>query len=284
MFFRFAYTTAHWALLAGFLTVGLLRPALAGSPAALFGASSPGSAGTVDHSTFDRLLKAYTSTGTDGIARVAYARFKSEGHAALKAYITTLEATAVGTLDRPEQFAYWANLYNAKTLDIVLSHYPVASIKDISLGGGLLAAVTGGPWKAKVLKVGGVELSLDDIEHGILRPIFKDPRIHYAVNCASLGCPNIGPEAFTGARLEEQLDRAARAFVNHPRGARATPDGLVVSSIYSWFIADFGGTDAAVIAHLRRYGNDTLVKALQSFTEIADHAYDWQINDTGAVR
>ena len=87
------------------------------------------------------------------------------------------------------------------------SRYPVKSIKDISLGGGLVATVTGGPWKAKVTKLGGVELSLDDIEHGIMRPVFKDPRVHYAVNCASVGCPNLGTEAFTRRKAE----RAARA-------------------------------------------------------------------------
>jgi hypothetical protein len=124
--------------------------------------------------------------------------FKERGHGALKDYISTLVAVDPATLNRSEQFALLANLYNAKTIDIVLENYPVKSIKDISLGGGLFAAFTGGPWKAKVLKMKGVALSLDDIEHGILRPTFRDPRVHYAVNCASVGCPNLGTEAFTG--------------------------------------------------------------------------------------
>lgn len=267
------------AVLAGFVT-----PADARTPAEAFKAFSAGSVTVIDHSVLDRLLQAYVTLPADGVARVEYGRFKSDGHAELKSYLTSLQSVDVGTLDRPEQFAFWANLYNAKTLDIVLEHYPVASIKDISLGGGLLAAVTGGPWKAKVVNVGGEALSLDDIEHGILRQVFNDPRVHYAVNCASIGCPNIGTRAFTGAALDNQLDAAARAFVNHPRGARITGDGLVVSSIYSWFQADFGGTDAGVVEHLRRYAGPPLKAKLDTVSEIADHDYDWSINDVAGAR
>lgn len=123
----------------------------------LFREAAPGSAKTVDHSEWDRLLKAYVKPGADGLNRVDYAAFKR-------------------ALDRREQFVFLVNLYDAKTIDVVLDNYPIKSIKDISLGGGLVALVTGGPWKAKILKVKGVDLSLDDIEQGILRPLFKDPR------------------------------------------------------------------------------------------------------------
>lgn len=282
---QFADTTWPVLLRAWLIVLACVSaaPAAAKSPGEIFSGHTAGSAARVDHAAFDDLLKSYVVAGGDGIARVDYTRFKSEGHAALKSYIAALAATDVAALDRPEQFAFWANLYNAKTLDIVLDRYPVRSIKDISLGGGLLAAVTGGPWKAKVVKVGGVDLSLDDIEHGILRPNFKDPRVHYAVNCASIGCPNIGTEAFTGARLEAQLDAAARAFINHSRAASVTADGLVVSSIYSWFKSDFGGTDAGVVTHLKSFAEDQLSAKLESVSEIADHRYDWSLNDTRAT-
>jgi len=249
------------------------------TPQQLFAKSVAGSPHTVDHSAWDRLLKTYVKPGADGLNRVDYAAFKRDGHAALKAYISGLEAVDPRTLDRPEQFALLANLYNAKTVDIVLDHYPVASIRDISLGGGLLGAFTGGPWKADVLEMSGVALSLDDVEHGILRPLFKDPRVHYAVNCASVGCPNLGTEPFTGARLEAQLDAAARAYVNSGRGARFTADGLVVSSIYDWYEDDFGGGEQGVIAHLKAYAEPALVQRLQGTTSIADYAYDWSLND-----
>jgi len=253
--------------------------ALAQAPRDLLATAAKGSTKTVDHSVWDRLLKTYVKPGADGLNRVDYAAFKSGGHVALKDYIRSLQAVDLSTLDRPEQFALLANLYNAKTVDIVLDHYPVKSIRDISLGGGLLGVFTSGPWKAKVLEMKGVPLSLNDIEHGMLRPVFKDPRVHYAVNCASVGCPNLGTEAFTGAKFDAQLDAAARAYVNNPRGARFGPEGLVVSSIYDWYQKDFGGSDEGVIKHLKAYAEPALAKKLAKTTSIADYTYDWSLND-----
>lgn len=252
----------------------------AAEPAELFRQAASGSTLTVDHSAWDRLLKAYVKTSPDGVNRVDYATFEANGHKDLKNYIRSIEETYPTTLDRAEQLALLANLYNAKTIDIVLDHYPVASIKDISLGGSLLASFTGGPWKAKVLRLEGVELSLDDIEHGILRPIFKDPRVHYAVNCASIGCPNLQPEAFTGAKINTQLDAAARAYINHPRGVAVAEAKLVASSIYSWFKDDFGGSDEGVVRHLQAYAAPPLAGQLKSVRTISDHQYDWRLNDS----
>ncbi len=271
---------AQWLASAGLLgLMAVFGTASAQTPKELFSTAASGSAKTVDHSAWDALLKSYVRPGPDGLNRVDYVAFRDVGHGALKDYISTLVAVDPATLDRREQFALLANLYNAKTIDIVLENYPVKSIKDISLGGGLLTVFTGGPWKSKVLKMKGVALSLDDIEHGILRPTFKDPRVHYAVNCASVGCPNLGTEAFTGAKLEAQLNAAARAYVNSPRGAKVGPDGLVVSSIYSWFDEDFGGNDKGVIEHLRTYAAPDLAQKLEGTKSISDHAYDWSLND-----
>jgi Protein of unknown function, DUF547 len=253
--------------------------ARAETPQGLFATAAAGSKQTVDHSAWDRLLKTYVKPGPDGVNRVDYASFKRNGQRDLKAYIRALEAVDPATLPRPEQFALLANLYNAKTVDIVLDHYPVKSIKDISLGGGLLGVFASGPWKAKVLQMKGVALSLDDIEHGILRPIFKDRRVHYAVNCASFGCPNLRTEAFTGAKLDAQLDSAARAYINSRRGVDPRPGGLVVSSIYDWYQKDFGGSEAGVIDHLKRYAQPALARKLEGTTSIADYAYDWSLND-----
>lgn len=254
--------------------------AYAAEPADLFRSAASGSKLSVDHSSWDRLLGTYIKRGADGLNRVDYAAFKSGGQAELKQYIERLEAVDPQTLDRAEQFAFLANLYNAKTIDIVLDHYPVKSIKDISLGGGLFATFTGGPWKAKVLTVQGVEFSLDDIEHAILRPLFKDPRAHYSVNCASVGCPNLQRQAFTGASLDAQLDAAAKAYINHPRGASLIQGKLVVSSIYEWFKADFGGNDQGVLAHLRKYAAPELKAKLESVKAIGDNRYDWTLNDS----
>jgi hypothetical protein len=274
---RASFATAIRA--ACFLALALCGAAQASEPADLFRNAASGSKLSVDHSIWDRLLEAYVKPGGDGLNRVDYAAFKSGGQAELKQYIARLEAVDPQTLARAEQFAFLANLYNAKTIDIVLDHYPVKSIKDISLGGGLIAVFTGGPWKAKVLKVKGVEFSLDDIEHAVLRPLFKDPRAHYAVNCASVGCPNLQRQAFTGARLDAQFDAAARAYVNNPRGAGFVSGKLVVSSIYEWFKADFGGNDQGVLAHLRKYAAPELAAKLESVKAIGDNRYDWSLND-----
>ncbi len=258
----------------------LVSPAYAKEPLDLFAVPASGSDQVVDHAVWDELLQTYVSAGPGGVNRVDYARFKTDGHDALKGYVRQLEAIDPQALDRPEQFALLANLYNAKTIDIILDHYPLKSIKDISLGGGLLSVFTGGPWKAKVTRLGGTDLSLDDIEHGILRPIFNDPRIHYAVNCASVGCPNLRREAFTGAKLNAQLDAAARDYVNHPRGAKVEADGLVVSSIYKWYGEDFGGSEEGVVDHLRQFADPDLAAKLRGVTSIASYDYDWTLNDT----
>jgi Protein of unknown function, DUF547 len=256
------------------LAAGVSR---AEAPAALVG-HTPGSTKVVDHAAWDSLLKSHLVVGKDGLNRIAYAKFKPD-HGKLKAYVASLEATDPGTLDRPEQWAFWANLYNAKTIDVVLDKYPVKSIKDVSLGGGLKALVGGGPWQAKIMKVAGQSMSLDDIENVVMRPTFKDPRVHYSVNCASVGCPNVPAVALTGANLDAQLDAGAKAFINSPRGIIIEGGKAKASSIYDWFRADFGGTDAAVIAHMKTYAAPALKAKLDTITAIGDHDYDWSLAD-----
>lgn len=267
------------AILVSWAVLAVLTLPAAAAVGETFSRFEKGATATVDHVAWTAVLAKYVTASADGVNRVAYAKLKAEAHDAVKAYVKRLESVTVTKLDRPEQFAFWANLYNAKTIDIVLDQYPVKSIKDIRLGGGLLAIVTGGPWKAKVTKVEGVELSLDDIEHGILRPVFKDPRVHYAVNCASIGCPNLPREAFTGAKLEAQLDDGARAYVNHPRGLRVEGGKARASSIYSWFQADFGGSVEGVLAHARRFAGPELTTALKGLNTIDGYDYDWSLND-----
>ena len=263
----------------GAILGSLPASAIAGSVEDLFERAARSSASRVDHSAWDRLLKLYIKQGADGLNRVDYARFKQEGRTALDKYIAALEAVDPGRLDRSEQFALLINLYNAKMIALVLEHYPVKSIKDIALGGGLVAIFTGGPWKAKVMRLKGVDLSLDDIEHAILRPLFKDQRVHYAVNCASIGCPNLNRDAFIGPTLDAQLDAAARTFVNSPRAFRFDGDRLISSSIYTWFKTDFGGNDEGVLRHARTYALPALATRLSRRIEIDGNDYDWRLND-----
>lgn len=238
----------------------------------------------VDHTAWSILLKEFLVEGSDGINRIAYGPFKETKHSSLKSYVKSLERIDPRTLSRPEQFAYWVNLHNAKTVDVVLDKYPVASIRDISISPDLLDLLkqsvgAGGPWKAEILTIAGVALSLDNIEHDILRPIFKDPRIHYVVNCASYGCPNLPSEALTSANLEAQLDAGAKAYINHPRGFQITSGQVTASSIYQWFQADFGGSAEAVLLHASKYAEPSLKNRLRGITTIDSYRYDWSLND-----
>ncbi|MDX2275557.1 MAG: DUF547 domain-containing protein [Hyphomonadaceae bacterium] len=227
------------------------------------------------------LLARYVSLHQDGVNRVAYARWRAStaDMARLNAVIDALAAQRPSAMSRPVAFAYWANLYNAITLKVVLDRYPIDSIRDIRSEGVLFdPQALIGPWRARRVSVEGRRMSLDDIEHDTLRPLVRDPRVHYAVNCASIGCPNIQPRAWSADSLERDLDAAARAFVNHPRGARIVSSSLRVSSIYEWFKADFGGNDVGVIAHLRRFAEPALRDQLASVTRISGHDYDWALN------
>ena len=236
---------------------------------------------SIDHSAWAAFLKAYVKPDGKGLNRVDYGAVNGGGRAALNGYLKTLTAAEISAFSRAEQRAYWINLYNALTVKVIIDHYPVESIRDIDISPGLFAD---GPWGKPLVRVEGEEVSLDDIEHRILRPIWRDPRIHYAVNCASVGCPNLMTQPFTATNSDALMDQAAREYINHPRGARVAGGKLVVSSIYEWFQDDFGGTDAGVIAHLKEFADPSLASDLAGVSEIDDDEYDWTLNDGGSSR
>ena len=240
-------------------------------------AHDPAARTVVNHAPWDRLLARFVEPGPDGVDRFAYARVAPADRAALDRYIESLAARPVSRLARPEQKAFWIDLYNALTVQVVLDHYPVDSIRDIDISPGFFSD---GPWGAALVSIEGDAVSLDDIEHRILRPIWRDPRLHYALNCASIGCPQIAAEAYTGAAVEAQLDRAARAFVNHPRAVEPAARGLRLSKIYDWYDEDFGGTRESLIAHLARFAAPDLAAALARAPRIAGYRYDWALNDS----
>ena len=223
--------------------------------------------GQVDHGAWGRFLARYLVVDGAGVHRVRYAAVTDADRRALADYVDALAATTVTDLGPDQQLAFWLNLYNALTVAAVLDAYPVDSIRAID-----------GVWRDDRVTVEGRALSLDDIEHGIVRPVFADPRIHYAVNCAAVGCPDLRPEPWRAATLDADLDAAARAYVNDPRGVRTTSDGLVISKIYDWFAEDFGGDAAGVRAHLAAHADAGLADALADSPPIADTAYDWSLN------
>ena len=269
---------ARRAVLAGMaLAPGTAQAAPKAEPWPLWEAHDPASDAPVDHAPWARFLTRHRREGADGIARLAYRAAVAE-RAALEADIARLAALPVRRLNRGEQFAYWANLYNMVTVAVVLKHYPVASIRDIGISPGWFSR---GPWGAKLVEVEGTKLSLDDIEHRILRPGWRDPRVHYAVNCASLGCPDLPAEPLTAANREAMLEAAARRFVNHPRGAAIEGGRLAASSIYVWFAEDFGPAPEDVVRHLRRYARPDFYTALAHIRQVSVDRYDWSLNDAG---
>ncbi len=240
-------------------------------------ASDEASVATVDHSGWQALLDAYLAQHPSGVNRFDYAGLKAapDDLAALNAYLDELQGMDPRTYSRLEQKAYWINFYNALTVKVVVDGYPVDSIKDIHEG---WIPFTG-PWGDVHAEVAGQELTLDNIEHGILRPIWKDPRIHYAVNCASIGCPNLATTVYTAENTEALLEAGAREYVNHLRGVDIVDEEfMVLSSIYDWWVFDFGGSDEGVLAHLIEHADDELAAQLKDFAGAIDYAYDWDLN------
>lgn len=235
-----------------------------------------GSETVVDHSAWTALLGSYVKTGgPQGVNLFDYGGVSSADKSKLDGYIKALTNRDPRALNKAEQKAYWINLYNAVTIQVVLDDYPVDSIRDIKDG-----FFSSGPWDRELVTVAGEKLTLNDIEHRILRPIWDDPLIHYGVNCASIGCPNLLTEAFTGKNVDDKLAENAVAYANSPRGARFDGSKLIVSSIYEWFKVDFGDSEAGVLKHLAQYATGDKQAKLKQRDDYSKHAYSWDLNDT----
>lgn len=237
----------------------------------VFQTNNPNSPYRVDHSSWNQFLSRNVVNDSQGVSRVSYGRVSGQDRQLLGGYLQRLQNTDIRTLNRNEQFAYWVNLYNARTIALVLDNYPVQSIQQINNGRAFDT-----PGAVTVL---GKSLSLNDIETGIVRPVWNDPRLHYAFNCAAYGCPNLSRTAYTGQNANATLNQAASAFINSDRGVRRTANGLEVSKIYDWYKADFGGTDQGVISHISQYANPATQAKIGGQTTIQNYYYDWRLND-----
>ena len=212
----------------------------------------------IDHSQWTTLLQNHVSNE----GQVDYRGFKKDG-ASLKSYIKTLSAqTPDASWSKQETLAYWINAYNALTIDLILRHYPVQSIKDIK-----------NPWKQSLWTLGGKPYDLDVIEHQILRKM-HEPRIHFAIVCASYSCPKLKNSAYTANSLNTQLEKAAIDFINDPKRNDLSENSIRISKIFQWFRSDFE-QDGSLIAFLNQYAK----------IRISDHArirfkdYNWELND-----
>ena len=241
----------------------------------IFEINNPNSFVTVDHSPWDAFLSKFVSADTQGINRVCYRSVTSADLQQLQCYLQQLQSIDVRNLNRNEQLAYWFNLYNARTVSIVLENYPIRSIRQIKEK---LTDFVGPFDDEGAVTVLGKSLSLNDIESGIIRPIWNDPRIHYALNCASYGCPNLATTAWQSHDLEARLNGAAYEYINSGRAVKKCILGPRASKIYKWYAGDFGG-EAGVLNHLRQYANEDTLQTLNGQSSISGYFYDWSLND-----
>ena len=234
----------------------------------------------VDHSAWQDILTAYLRTHSSDINKFDYAALKANAKdtSKLVKYLNYLQKLDPRTYSRAEQKAYWINLYNALTVKVVVDAFPVDSIRDICRNRAP-GSECSGPWNEVHAKVAGQDLTLDNIENDILRPIWKDNLIHYGLSCASYGCPDLYGTAFTAKNTETLLDTGARKYVNNSRGVDFMEDDfIIISSIYDWYVEDFGNNKQGVIKHLARYADKELAERLKNFNGTVDYEYDWRLN------
>lgn len=257
----------------------VLRPAglVAQSP------SASAASAVFEHGEFDALLRAHVREGM--VDYEAFARSPE-----FVRYLDRLARTNPATLSRAEQVAFWINAYNAYTIRLINRHGERESIRNINKSFGLVRAY--GPWKEKLAVVGGRAFGLDEIEQDILRKQYREPRIHFALVCAAMGCPPLRSEAYVGARLDAQLDEQARHFLREsPTKNRVDVSSRTVylSPILVGFrdyIEDFGGSPAAVGRYVARYfppGPERDLLTSGRFTVKETH-YDWTLNSQANAR
>lgn len=228
---------------------------------------------TIDHNKWQRILDNYLQSEPGEHYYFKYGEVSEENIALLETYIEEMQNINIANYAKNEQFAYWVNVYNAVTIYLVVENYPVTSIMQIGSVDGK------GPWDDPSFETATRTLTLNDIEHGILRKQFSDERVHYAVNCASLGCPNLSPVAFTANNMEQQLQAGAKQFINSSKGVTFLDDKLVLSSIYSWFINDFGGNENSLLEHLIAHADKDLQHRLSHYVGPIEYDYNWQLNE-----
>jgi hypothetical protein len=229
----------------------------------------------IDHSAWGEFLGRYLQAHESGINFVAYSAVTISDRNSLRAYLKQLTDQDPRQLRKTEQLAYWINLYNALTVEVVLRNPDKDGIRN--MGERLFSS---GPWDDKLIKIAGESLSLNDIEHRILRPIWRDHRIHYVVNCASISCPNLAPVPYTAECMEDMFSDAEKSYINHPRGVRFDDQGqLTLAKLYSWYSDDFADDEAELLRYLSTHHATAAVR-LREYAGRVRYNYDWSLNSS----
>ena len=237
--------------------------------------NSPKNSKTIDHSQWSYFLNKYLVTNTpSGVNLVKYSSVTNIDKKKLGDYLTNLQEHKISDYNRNVQFAYWINLYNALTVKLIIDHYPVSSITKIKSGW-----FSFGPWDMKIAKIEGSQLTLNDIEHRILRPIWKDNRIHYALNCASISCPNLQSVAYTSKNTNSLLNPAVKAYIDSPHGVNFKNGKLILSSIYDWYKIDFAKDNQGLLKYLADNANKNLSDKLKNYKGSIQYDYNWNLNE-----
>ncbi|MBT8353406.1 MAG: DUF547 domain-containing protein [Desulfofustis sp.] len=221
------------------------------------------------HSSWNDLLNRHVNRGV-----VDYQGFKEE-EAQLDTYLTLLADTDPEQLSKPDELAYWINGYNSYTVKLILDNFkngkPPSSIRKI---GGLFS----NPWKISFAVMGGTIYTLDNIEHDVIRVRFDEPRIHFAVNCASKSCPILISEAYEGATLDDQLEQSTRDFLENPEHNFLEGDTLHVSSIFKWYKEDFNDDPLSFFLSHTRGELQQQLSSREDQIQIKYADYDWSLN------
>lgn len=232
--------------------------------------AQPALAQGVDNSAYASLLDKHLENGL-----VDYAGLKAEEYK-LDAYLDLMSNVDVDSLDSDSRLAFWINAYNAWTLKLILRDYPdVESIKDY---GGFFTS----PWEIDMVEAEGELYTLDEVEHGIIRKRFDEPRIHFAVNCASMSCPPLRAEPYAGDKLDRQLEEQTVEFINDPENTYFKDGTLYVSRIFKWYAEDF--VPPGVAEFVARHARGSLRAELEAAggdIEVKYLEYDWSLNDAG---
>lgn len=225
-------------------------------------------AGPVAHTRLTALLKKHVSPAGD----VNYKGIIKDS-VQLNQYLKQLSDNPPRkNWSRNDQLAYWINAYNAFTLQLVIRNYPLKSIKDI--GSSVKIPFVNTPWDIKFIRIGKEEFDLNNIEHDILREKFKEPRIHFALVCASVSCPRLLNEAYEGKQVQQQLDAQTRDFINDKSRNKIAPNAAQLSSIFNWFRGDFT-RQGTLTDFLNRYST---VKINRN-ARITYLEYNWNLNE-----
>ncbi|WP_131795748.1 DUF547 domain-containing protein [Fluoribacter gormanii] len=237
--------------------------------------NNPLSKEVISHQLWQNFLNRRIVTNEENINLVDYAHMTQIDLNLLKDYLKSMAEIDINNYNRNEQLAYWINVYNALTVQVIANYYPVTTIQEINISPGLFSI---GPWGANLITIKDTPLTLDDINNRIIRAIWNDPRTHYAISNGTIGAPNLSRKVYQGKLLEEQLNLAATNYINSLRGVSVIEGKLIISKLYDWFEEDFGGTKQDIIFHLLQFAKEPLQSQLKHINTIDSYIYNWHIN------